>query len=1012
MLSRRKRKKRVPRIINLRCELLEPRAMLTGFFGLSGLEDPDEFISFDEVALAEGALLSDKFSSFGVTFDSGIYFDDNPGADQILNGAHGRNAIQIGGGSGDIDPNTARNPFTIQFQEPIREVAIALMGAEPQTTVTVRLDGVVVDSVSGFAHHGTNGGRYFGFTGIEADELVIATGTESPTNLSGFVRFDNLQYSHGDVPDILAITLHIGEEDVFISYDVAGQTTQQSTWALYWASGPGFSDRIGGQAFSSQLDTAPGIHSDTVRFSQMSQAPPQTTHLLFVLDPQDNVQESNEQNNIIAKAVVLPPTFELVTVPSNPTFGEDYTVHARITNNQSAPINMGTLDWTEDFVTVPMPDEDELSGTQNVSVVQFVDIPLKCGSSTACVFNRTWEWIPEPNPFKSIPDTLGQARDTILGAIAKGLDNFLEETPGVINKLGKVVSTFGLIDAGISSVEENSVRYVGFLDWGSDTTTATAEAIITVPLSKQGFYWGAVSSGLVGGVYTTAAIASLKTLRESPKTAIAGFLGGIAAEWAYTVISDFLYEQAIDPPDSNFTEIVVPVPMSIPELENQPSSIWKRFGQTAIEIQALKAAEAVSRDRALGAALEGDSFWQSTQLIAAADFGARAASLEAELVAMSGLLDPYVQNVLAPHGSDVIAELETNGLPDLEVRLLRESGWTSDEIEVLRESLVRLGPDILDDPSTTTVALKTSVLVSTSSSLFDITKAVDIRVDDLGLPVRDLTVSEIDLLTSTENAITHELESGFPSNDIVETIESYIAEIRGLMLDTNNIDALASHLDFAYSSLLAFQQFEVDAASLATIIHEFVVNGQIANKGIANSLQQKTSNFERKMTDGEFDAARGILGAFINELRAQKGKHVSISAAEDLLGFASYIHGLLGNSAFAGIAIGAMGSENGVGFSSTVVMGDSNSDNHFDQKDILQVLKTGKYLTGTSATWSEGDWNGDGVFDQFDIITALQTEKYLSESHAPDGLANLGTKPIQIDDLLVDGLMAEFTTAS
>ena len=65
-----------------------------------------------------------------------------------------------------------------------------------------------------------------------------------------------------------------------------------------------------------------------------------------------------------------------------------------------------------------------------------------------------------------------------------------------------------------------------------------------------------------------------------------------------------------------------------------------------------------------------------------------------------------------------------------------------------------------------------------------------------------------------------------------------------------------------------------------------------------------------------------------------------------------------------------------------VVAGDANRDLSFDQRDIDQVLRSGKYSTGQPATWQEGDWNGDGVFDQRDLIAALQTGHYLQGPYA------------------------------
>ena len=74
--------------------------------------------------------------------------------------------------------------------------------------------------------------------------------------------------------------------------------------------------------------------------------------------------------------------------------------------------------------------------------------------------------------------------------------------------------------------------------------------------------------------------------------------------------------------------------------------------------------------------------------------------------------------------------------------------------------------------------------------------------------------------------------------------------------------------------------------------------------------------------------------------------------------------------------------------------GDANQDFSFDQRDIVQVLQAGKYLTGELATWGEGDWDGapsgtfgsppagNGLFDQRDIVAALQSNTYLSGPHA------------------------------
>lgn len=95
-----------------------------------------------------------------------------------------------------------------------------------------------------------------------------------------------------------------------------------------------------------------------------------------------------------------------------------------------------------------------------------------------------------------------------------------------------------------------------------------------------------------------------------------------------------------------------------------------------------------------------------------------------------------------------------------------------------------------------------------------------------------------------------------------------------------------------------------------------------------------------------------------------------------------------------------------------LVPGDANQDLSFDQQDIVQVLRAGKYLTGEPANWAEGDWNsapggypgnppqGDGVFNQLDIVAALLAGTYGNGSYAalaPGGILNDGQTSVMYD---------------
>lgn len=102
--------------------------------------------------------------------------------------------------------------------------------------------------------------------------------------------------------------------------------------------------------------------------------------------------------------------------------------------------------------------------------------------------------------------------------------------------------------------------------------------------------------------------------------------------------------------------------------------------------------------------------------------------------------------------------------------------------------------------------------------------------------------------------------------------------------------------------------------------------------------------------------------------------------------------------------------------------GDANQDLHFNEADLIQVFKAGRFLTGAAATWTEGDWNGgpggavgqppigDGRFDTVDIFAAdidrYRKGGYDERAGAPiDRLSPLTTRndtrlTLQYDSLL------------
>ena len=133
---------------------------------------------------------------------------------------------------------------------------------------------------------------------------------------------------------------------------------------------------------------------------------------------------------------------------------------------------------------------------------------------------------------------------------------------------------------------------------------------------------------------------------------------------------------------------------------------------------------------------------------------------------------------------------------------------------------------------------------------------------------------------------------GLPTEQLRGRIGSYLDEVQRLLLETNNFDAIQDDLAFAATASVVIQQFDATPENIQMLVDQLEDDGAIAH-GIATSLLQKLSNAHDRLASGDFEAALGLVTAFVNEVRAQSGKHIDADAAEGLVAYASYVGGLL-----------------------------------------------------------------------------------------------------------------------
>lgn len=145
----------------------------------TGLNNPTQTINFNEFPLAEGEQVTNQFSSLGVTFTNLYNFSapNNPNSNIA-----GNTLINY-----DFNASTINNPFSIKFNNTLTEAAFTLVTNPGTSTLTALLNSVVVET---FTATTDTSGNFYGFTGINFDEIVVNAG-----GFNNGAIIDNIQTS-------------------------------------------------------------------------------------------------------------------------------------------------------------------------------------------------------------------------------------------------------------------------------------------------------------------------------------------------------------------------------------------------------------------------------------------------------------------------------------------------------------------------------------------------------------------------------------------------------------------------------------------------------------------------------------------------------------------------------------------------------------------------------------------------------------------------------------------------
>jgi hypothetical protein len=141
----------------------------------TGLASPVTTITFDELSLAAGTVVTNQYSSFGVTFSPNLY--QSPQASYSYPNIDNSNL-------GNFYP--AVSPFAINFLSAQNEVAFAFVTNPTSTTFSTFLNGTFLESRA-FSTNNSSTNDWYHFSGYNFNKITVATGGDT------LMLLDNLQ---------------------------------------------------------------------------------------------------------------------------------------------------------------------------------------------------------------------------------------------------------------------------------------------------------------------------------------------------------------------------------------------------------------------------------------------------------------------------------------------------------------------------------------------------------------------------------------------------------------------------------------------------------------------------------------------------------------------------------------------------------------------------------------------------------------------------------------------------
>ncbi len=563
-----------------------------------------------------------------------------------------------------------------------------------------------------------------------------------------------------------------------------------------------------------------------------------------------------------------------------------YDIRVNFTNNSPVPLRFD-ISWAEwdvsnGFLVRDVKTDKPLSGALNdpANRREITTYPGRMQELNIWggPLNRTWDWIPageDERPIKNIWETFySETNDANTGrAWGKAIELASELAARFISDVTLILDVYDSLQPPTPHYPLASIGYL--IDYDPrvasvDKTVADQLINLKIPREREEDLVRYQTSILnVKLALTTATLAF-----ESPPLALAALLTvPLSLDNAKQA-----YEQAIDPPDPDFTSIV--------SVAN-PNAIWDSLptgyhrvdiGEAALKT-ALLNAMARTRDKSLGANLAGEIAWEARQRQVLSNLADRLLAIESRRLLSTTLQSAFL---LANSNSwDAVKEsVRSAGLPPDVKQQLENYGIDSDSINELAESIIQSSEQPFREEGSVLAGARLSALTNIQTAFNDFATSIRLKVTD-GAAVMPGNSNGLDQkLAEIEEA----LERNLASEKLLTEIQRFIADAKERLNQSNDLEELQPFLESGYFALFSFQQLSVTPNALMDFIDRGVTEGRIASE-VRDAAEGIASDASSLVVAGDMDGAVLKLGELATEIQGFDSSLLSEDDKTALLDF-------------------------------------------------------------------------------------------------------------------------------